>query len=171
MCVCVCQSFSCFQLFATPWTVAGQAPLSMEFSRQECWSGLPCPSPGDLHFHPCYEYIRIYEYTHMHRSLSEIIHISCAKFKSFTGGIMENLFNRLVWKFFLCMANVSLSQSLSCARLCDPMDCSPSCSSVQGILQARVLKWVAVSFSKMFHYTTVQTIKMIWIRKNIQDSF
>ena len=32
----------------TPWTVACQAPLSMEFSRQEYWSGLPCPSPGDL---------------------------------------------------------------------------------------------------------------------------
>ena len=35
-------------LFATPWTVAYQAPLSMEFSRQEYWSGLPFPSPGDL---------------------------------------------------------------------------------------------------------------------------
>ena len=34
--------------FATPWTVTRQAPLSMEFSRQEHWSGLPCPSPGDL---------------------------------------------------------------------------------------------------------------------------
>ena len=32
----------------TPWTVAYQAPLSMAFSRQECWSGLPFPSPGDL---------------------------------------------------------------------------------------------------------------------------
>ena len=32
----------------TPWTVARQAPLSMEFSRQEYWSGLPFPSPGDL---------------------------------------------------------------------------------------------------------------------------
>ena len=32
----------------TPWTVACQAPLSMGFSRQEYWSGLPCPSPGDL---------------------------------------------------------------------------------------------------------------------------
>ena len=32
----------------TPWTVALQAPLSVEFSRQEYWSGLPCPSPGDL---------------------------------------------------------------------------------------------------------------------------
>ena len=33
---------------ATPWTIARQAPLSMEFSRQEYWSGLPFPSPGDL---------------------------------------------------------------------------------------------------------------------------
>ena len=36
------------QLFATPWTIACQAPLSMEFFRQEYWSALPFPSPGDL---------------------------------------------------------------------------------------------------------------------------
>ena len=42
------KSFSCVQLFATPWTVAYQAPLSVGFSRQEYWSGLPFPSPGDL---------------------------------------------------------------------------------------------------------------------------
>ena len=35
-------------LFATPWTVAHQAPLSMGFSKEEHWSGLPLPSPGDL---------------------------------------------------------------------------------------------------------------------------
>ena len=35
-------------LFATQWTVAHQAPLSMGFSRQEYWSGLPFPPPGDL---------------------------------------------------------------------------------------------------------------------------
>ena len=40
--------FSHVQLFATPWTVAHQAPPSMEFSRQEYWSGLPFPSPGDV---------------------------------------------------------------------------------------------------------------------------
>ena len=38
---------SCPTLFATPWTVAYQAPPSTGFSRQECWSGLPFPSPGD----------------------------------------------------------------------------------------------------------------------------
>ena len=43
-----CSVVSHAQLFATPWTVAHQAPLSMGFSRQECWSGLPFPPPGDL---------------------------------------------------------------------------------------------------------------------------
>ena len=37
-----------WQTLVTPWTVARQAPLSMGFSRQEYWSGLPCPPPGDL---------------------------------------------------------------------------------------------------------------------------
>ena len=42
------KSLSCVQLFVTPWTVAHQAPPSKEFSRQEYWSGLTFPSPGDL---------------------------------------------------------------------------------------------------------------------------
>ena len=50
ICVCVCalSHFRCVQLFATLWTVAQQAPLSMGFSRQEYWSGLSCLPPGDL---------------------------------------------------------------------------------------------------------------------------
>ena len=51
VCVCVCactQSLSQVQLFASPWTVALQAPLSMGFSRQEFWSGLPFSTLGDL---------------------------------------------------------------------------------------------------------------------------
>ena len=50
VCVCVC-ALSCFsrvQLFMTLWTPAHQTPLSMGFSRQEYWSGLPHPPPGDL---------------------------------------------------------------------------------------------------------------------------
>ena len=46
--VCVCQSLTHVRLFATPWTVAHQAPLSMEFSRQKYWNGQPLPSPEDL---------------------------------------------------------------------------------------------------------------------------
>ena len=45
---CVLSRFSHVQLFATLWTVAHQAPLSVYFSRREYWSGLPFPSPGDL---------------------------------------------------------------------------------------------------------------------------
>ena len=42
------KSLSRVRLFATPWTVAYQAPPSMEFTRQKYWSGLPFPSAGDL---------------------------------------------------------------------------------------------------------------------------
>ena len=45
---CPALTLSCVQLFVTPWTVACQDPLSMEFSRQEYWSGLPFTTPGDL---------------------------------------------------------------------------------------------------------------------------
>ena len=44
----MCVLSHCVQLFATPWTIVHQAPLSMEFSRQEYWSGLSFPPPGDL---------------------------------------------------------------------------------------------------------------------------
>ena len=44
----VVSSLSRIQLFVTPWTIAHQAPLSMGFPRQEYWSGLPFPSPGNL---------------------------------------------------------------------------------------------------------------------------
>ena len=46
--VCVLSPSSHVPLFATPWTIAHQAPLSIGFSRQEYWSRLPCPPPGDL---------------------------------------------------------------------------------------------------------------------------
>ena len=51
VCVCVCvyaHQLSHVKIFATPWTVACQASLSMGFPRQEYWSGLPFPPPGDL---------------------------------------------------------------------------------------------------------------------------
>ena len=49
VCVCVCVShFLHVRLFVSPWSVACQTPLSMEFCRQAPWSGLPFPFPGDL---------------------------------------------------------------------------------------------------------------------------
>ena len=50
VCVCVCEcTLSCVWLFVIPGTVAHQAPVSMRFSRQEYWSGLPFPSPRNEH--------------------------------------------------------------------------------------------------------------------------
>ena len=46
--LCMLSSFSHIQLFATLWTMARQAPLSVRFFRQEYWQGLPCPPPRDL---------------------------------------------------------------------------------------------------------------------------
>ena len=49
VCVYVCaQSLNCVQFFVTPWAIAHQVPLSMGFSRQEYWSGLPSHTPGHL---------------------------------------------------------------------------------------------------------------------------
>ena len=52
LCECTLSGYSSFtvsnQRFATPELMVHQGPLSMEFSRQECWGGLPFPSPGDL---------------------------------------------------------------------------------------------------------------------------
>ena len=48
VCMCVCVSCLVMSDSVTPWTVACQSPQSVEFSRQDYWSGLPFPSPGDL---------------------------------------------------------------------------------------------------------------------------
>ena len=58
ICTCMLSCFSHVQLFATPWTVAHQAPLSMGFPRQEYWSRLLCPSPGDIP-HPRIELVSL----------------------------------------------------------------------------------------------------------------
>ena len=60
VCVCAC-ALRCAQLSATPWTLACQAPLSVEFSRQEYWSGLPFPLQGIFPFqglNPCLLYLQ-----------------------------------------------------------------------------------------------------------------
>ena len=48
VCVCVCLQLRRVLFFVTPWTATRQVPLSIRYSRQEFWSGLPFPSPGDL---------------------------------------------------------------------------------------------------------------------------
>ena len=111
--VCVLSHFSYVQLFVTPWTVAHQAPLSMGFSRQGYWSGLPFPSPGDL---------------------------PNPGIKPGSPALQADL---------LPSAAAAAAKSLqSCPTLCNPIDGSPPGSAIPGILQARTLEWVAISFSK-----------------------
>ena len=114
MCVCVCvQLLSHVQLFVTPWTVACQASLSMKFSRQEYWSGVPCPPPRDLP--------------------DPGVEPTSLMSSALAGG------------FFTTAAAAKSLQS--CLTLCDPVDGSPTGSPVPGILQARIVEWVAISFS------------------------
>ena len=115
---------SCTQLFVTPWTAAHQAPLFLEFSRQVYWSGLPFPSPRDLP--------------------DPGIKPRSPELQA------ESLLTELRWKPWLCVYSINviffhfpmgcvyLCAQL-CLILCDLMDCSPSGSSVHGIIQARIL--------------------------------
>ena len=60
----------------------------------------------------------------------------------------------------------SCSVSKSCPILCNPMDCSPPGSSVHGILQARILEWVAISFSICIYYSEGKSTKLdVYFRK------
>ena len=114
--VVVVQSLSRVQLFETPWIVAHQASLSMGFPRQEYWSGSPFASPGNL-LHPGTEPVfPIWQLDSLSLShLESPEHLLC----------------------LLCSV-VQL-----CPILCSPVDCSRLGSSVHGILQARILEWVA----------------------------
>ena len=124
--VCV---LCCIQLFVTLWTVAHQAPLSLEFSWQKYWSVLPFPCPGDL------------PDTAIKPTSPESPTLAGRFFT--TSPPVEAL-----W-FSLSAAAKPLQ---SCSTLCDPIDSSPSVSAVPGILQARVLEWVAISFSNAWKW-------------------
>ena len=105
-------------LFAAPWTIDLQVPLSMEFSRQEYWSGLPFPSLGDLP-HPGVEC--------RSPKLADVF---------FTTGT--------TW----CVRCECAQWLQFCLSLWDHKDCSPQGFSAPMVLQARILEWVAMPFSR-----------------------
>ena len=126
VCVCVC-ALSHVPLFAIPWTVALQAPLSMGFCRQEYWRGLPFPSPGDLPDPGV-----------------EPASLSSPSPPRWAGG-----FSSVVLPGRPVMSCYTLVVQ-SCPTLCNPVDYSLTGSSVHGIPQVRILKWVAIPFSRGF---------------------
>ena len=115
--VCVCaQLLSHVRLSATSRTAARQAPLSMGFSRQEYWSGLPFPPPGDL----------------PNPGIKPVFPATPA----LAGGFFYH------WASWgapsIKAAAAAAAKSLqSCPALCNPIDGSPPGSAVPGILQAR----------------------------------
>ena len=135
LCVCVsCFSsvrwLSCVRLFATPWTVAYQAPASMEFSRQGYWSGLPFPSLG----------------TSLTLQALPTECLLCAGTPvSLAAQSTSPCWSCLPAGSWRYLAKVSVAQL--CPTLCDTMDSSPPGSSIHGIFQARVLEWVAIYFN------------------------
>ena len=108
------QQLSHVQLFETPWTDSRQTPLSMDFPRQDYWSGLPFSSPRASsqpgRFEECFI---------ANETLSSEPS-GCHNLFAAGGGLV----------------------TLSRPSLVTPMDCSPPGSSVYGISQARILTWV-----------------------------
>ena len=131
------KSLSRVRLFATPWTVAHQAPPSMGFSRQEYWSGLPVPSSGDLPdpgIEPRSPTLWEDALTPEPPGKQELYILVC---------------------WCVCMCVCSVAQS--CLTLCYPMDCSPPGSSVRGISPARLPEWVSISFSRRSSWSRDRT--------------
>ena len=127
-CVCVhAQLLSRAQLFATPWTIARQAPLSVGSSREEYWSGLPFPSPRDLPDPGI-------------KPRSPALQVD---------SLPSGPTGKPTYPKYAAAAAKSLQ---SCPTLCDPIDSSPPGSPVPGILQARTLEWVAISFSNAWKW-------------------
>ena len=120
----VLSCFCCVPLFAPPWIYSNQTTLSMGFSRQEYWSGLPCPPPGylpDPGIEPTSPVAPALQADSLLLSHWE------------SPGNMT------------CMCAKSLQ---SCPTLCNPVDCSPPGSSVHEILQSCILEWAAMPFSR-----------------------
>ena len=141
--------FSPVRLFATLWTIAHSAPLSMGFSRQEYWGGLLCPPPGYLP-NPGIEPASL---TSPALSGGFFTTSKCRLGSTNIFGLEKSNFQHQ-WYFssfltaWTVLSAVSSEVSQLCPTLCNPMDCNLTGSSVHGIFQARILEWVAMPSSR-----------------------
>ena len=84
--------------------------------------------------------------------------------------ILSKLEGETIFIYSLQLNNFLCAQSLQlCSTLCDPMDCSPPNSSVHGILQARILEWVAISFSRGSFLPRDQIASIRWIMEKARE--
>ena len=127
--------FSCVQLCATPQTAAHQASLSLGFSRQEYWGGLSFPSP----IHAC----MLSHFSHVRLCVTPQMAAHQAPLS--LGFSRQEYWSGLP---FPSPMHTCMLSRFSHVQLCYRMDSSPPDSSVHRILQARILEWVAIFFSK-----------------------
>ena len=164
------KSLSPVWLFATPWTVAYQASPSMGFSRQEYWSGLLFPSPGDLpdpgieQGSPELEADALTSEPPGKPLFFYFLHLGIAIWLALVNGTSANIYNQKLKTAYsmnlaLFLLYTLAAKSLqSCSTLCDPIIGSPLGSPVPGILQARTLEWVAISFSNAWKWKVKVTL-------------
>ena len=152
MCVCVLVVQSCPTLH-DPQTTAHQIPLSMGFPRQEYWSGLPFPSPGDLP-DPGIESGSPAPCCCCCCCVASVVSDSVQPYRRQPTRLPRPWDspgkNTGVGCHFLlqCMkAKSEREVAQLCPTLSNPMDCSLPGFSVHGIFQVRVLEWVAIAFS------------------------
>ena len=172
MCVCVCvyararahsQSLSPTGLFTTPWTVACQVSPSMGLSRQGYWSGLPFPTPRELHnpgTEPMSPPLAGGFFTIESPGKPLVLFKWPKPVMSHRGIFKPYLyfisfhptsfisFYPLQLSSFLRVAAAAKSLQ-SCPTLCYPIDGSAPGSPVSGILQARILEWVAIELAAL----------------------
>ena len=150
------------QLFEIPWAVAHQAPLPVGFPRQEYWSGLPFPSPGDLpdqeieHFFTACGFFTTMSHLGS-PSLSMLLlllsRFSCVRLCATPetaayqappslGFSRQDLWSGLPFPSPMHESEKWNEVAQSCPTLSNPMDCSLPGSSIHGIFQAGVLEWV-----------------------------
>ena len=129
-----------------PWTIAHQAPLSIGFLRQESWSGLPflsrknLPDPG-------------IEPASLALQADSLLSEPLGKLSM----VCFIMYIILILSYFLFFylhiyAYIAAKSFQLCLTLCDPIDGSPPGSAISGILQARTLEWVAISFSNAWKW-------------------
>ena len=142
------QSLSRIQLFATPWTSAHQASLSItnSLSLPKLMSiELVMPSNHLILCHPLLLLPSIFHSIRVFLNESAL-RIRWPKYQSFSFSIIPSNEHSGLISFRRQFATAAKSLQ-SCPTLCDPIDGSPPGSPVPGILQARTLEWVAISFS------------------------
>ena len=146
-----------YPTLATPGTAAHQAPLSMGFSRQKYWSGVPLPSPlrmlvwlyMSIIFWRAFGTVKEKKASiRIHNFNSEIV--SFNSMHKFTRHKIHSSINGTAKE--LASLRLLLSRFSRCPTLCNPIDSSPPGFPVPGILQARTMEWVVISFSNAWKW-------------------